>query len=134
MADTMNFSEGKSQLTILWNKVCERLEKVINPISFTSFIDGLEPIDITGRHLILQAGTEMVAKTVINQYSAQIKDTILKYAGGYGLVGFRIVVKGSAVYNLDSIEEEEAYHACPINKSFTFSSFVAGSGSKSSHA
>lgn len=129
MAETMNF-EGKSQLKILWEKVCERLEKVVTPISFETFIRDLEPIDIAGRHLVLRAGTDLAAATVINKHSAQIKDAILKYEGGYGLVGFRIVVNGSSVYNLENLEEDEAYHACPINKSFTFSSFVAGAGSK----
>ncbi len=123
-------NEGKSQLTILWDKVCERLEKVVTPISFDTFIRDLEPVDIAGRHLILRAGTDLAATTVLNKHANQIKDAILKYEGGYGLVGFRIIVDGSAVYNLDHLEEDESYHACPINKSFTFSSFVAGAGSK----
>ena len=130
MAELTNLNEGKSQLRILWDKVCERLEKVVTPISFETFIRDLEPVDIAGRHLILRAGTDLAAATVINKHSAQIKDAILKYEGGYGLVGFRIVVNGSSVYNLESLEETEAYQACPINKSFTFSSFVAGAGSK----
>ena len=129
MADLMT-NEGKSQLKILWDKVCERLEKVVTPISFDTFIRDLEPVDIAGRHLILRAGTDLAATTVLNKHANQIKDAILKYEGGYGLVGFRIIVDGSAVYNLDHLEEDESYHACPINKSFTFSSFVAGSGSK----
>ena len=129
MADLMT-NEGKSQLKILWDKVCERLEKVVTPISFDTFIRDLEPVDIAGRHLILRAGTDLAATTVLNKHSNQIKDAILKYEGGYGLVGFRIIVDGSAVYNLDHLEEDESYHACPINKSFTFASFVAGAGSK----
>jgi chromosomal replication initiator protein len=130
MTDMTNISEGKSQLKILWDKVCQRLEKVVTPISFETFIRDLEPVDIAGRHLVLRAGTDLAAATVINKHSAQIKDAILKYEGGYGLVGFRIIVNGSSVYNLESLEETEVYQACPINKNFTFSSFVAGAGSK----
>ena len=130
MTDMTNISEGKSQLKILWDKVCQRLEKVVTPISFETFIRDLEPVDIAGRHLVLRAGTDLAAATVINKHSAQIKEAILKYEGGYGLVGFRIIVNGSSVYNLESLEETEVYQACPINKSFTFSSFVAGAGSK----
>ncbi len=130
MAEFTNMNEGKSQLKILWEKICERLEKVVTPISFDTFIRDLEPVDISGRHLILRAGTDLAAATIISKHSTQIKDAILKYEGGYGLVGFRIIVNGSKVYNLDALEEDDAYHACPINKSFTFSSFVAGAGSK----
>lgn len=130
MAEFTNMNEGKSQLKILWEKICERLEKVVTPISFETFIRDLEPVDISGRHLILRAGTDLAAATIISKHSTQIKDAILKYEGGYGLVGFRIIVNGSKVYNLDALEEDDAYHACPINKSFTFSSFVAGAGSK----
>ena len=130
MAEFTNMNEGKSQLKILWEKICERLEKVVTPISFDTFIRDLEPVDISGRHLVLRAGTDLAAATIISKHSTQIKDAILKYEGGYGLVGFRIIVNGSKVYNLDTLEEDDAYHACPINKSFTFSSFVAGAGSK----
>ena len=130
MAELTNGSEGNSQLKILWDKICQRLEKVVTPISFDTFIRDLEPVEIAGRHLILRAGTDLAAATILNKHSTQIKDAILKYEGGYGLVGFRIIVNGSSVYNLDSLEEDEVYHACPINKSFTFSSFVAGAGSK----
>ncbi len=130
MAEFTNMNEGKSQLKILWEKICERLEKVVTPISFETFIRDLEPVDISGRHLVLRAGTDLAAATIISKHSTQIKDAILKYEGGYGLVGFRIIVNGSKVYNLDALEEDDAYHACPINKSFTFSSFVAGAGSK----
>ncbi|MBQ2740019.1 MAG: chromosomal replication initiator protein DnaA [Clostridia bacterium] len=130
MTEFTNMNEGKSQLKIVWEKICERLEKVVTPISFETFIRDLEPVDISGRHLVLRAGTDLAAATIISKHSTQIKDAILKYEGGYGLVGFRIIVNGSKVYNLDALEEDDAYHACPINKSFTFSSFVAGAGSK----
>ena len=73
MTDMKNINAGKSQLKILWDKICERLEKVVNPISFETFIRDLEPVDISGRHLILRAGTDLAAATVINQYSSQIK-------------------------------------------------------------
>ena len=87
MAEFTNMNEGKSQLKILWEKICERLEKVVTPISFDTFIRDLEPVDISGRHLILRAGTDLAAATIISKHSTQIKDAILKYEGGYDPYG-----------------------------------------------
>ncbi|MBQ8374412.1 MAG: chromosomal replication initiator protein DnaA [Clostridia bacterium] len=131
MSEIIERNEGKSQISILWEKISARLEKVINPISFETFIRDLEPIEIVNRHLILRTGTDLAATTIMNNHSQKIKEAILKCDGGFGLVGFRLIVNGSAVYNLEAQEDEDdLYQSSPINKNYTFDSFVAGAGSK----
>ena len=127
----MEYTQEKSQLKILWTRISERLEKVINPVSFDAFIRDLEPLEIVNRHLILRTGTDLAANTIMGSHSQKIKEEILRCDGGYGLVGFRLVVNGSSIYNLDTLQEEDdLYQSAPINKSFTFDSFVPGAGSK----
>ena len=131
MSENMEYTQEKSQLKILWTRISERLEKVINPVSFDAFIRDLEPLEIVNRHLILRTGTDLAANTIMGSHSQKIKEEILRCDGGYGLVGFRLVVNGSSIYNLDMLQEEDdLYQSAPINKSFTFDSFVPGAGSK----
>ena len=131
MSEIIERNDEKNQLSILWERISARLEKVINPVSFDAFIRDLEPIEVVNRHLILRTGTDLAASTIMNNHSQKIKEEILRCDSGFGLVGFRLVVNGSAVYNLQSLEEEEdLYQSAPINKNFTFDSFVPGAGSK----
>ena len=131
MSENMENTQEKSQLKILWARISERLEKVINPVSFDAFIRDLEPLEIANRHLLLRTGTDLAANTIMGSHSQKIKEEILRCDGGFGLVGFRLVVPGSTIYTVDAVhEEEDLYQSAPINKNFTFDSFVPGAGSK----
>ena len=117
-----------SQLQFIWKQISERAQSVISPISYDTYIKTLEPIDIMGRTLVLKAETLLFANTIMAKHADKIRDAIVKC--DLGVKDFRLVVDGSAEYPLNFEEEEELFTASPINKDFTFDSFVTGSGSK----
>lgn len=118
-----------SQLQFLWKQILEKAEMLINPSSFNAFIKELEPIDVVGRKIVLKAHTDMAAGVIERKHAESLRSAIVKC--DLGLADFRIVVDGSINYPLDFEEDvSETFRTSPINKNFTFDSFVAGAGSK----
>ena len=117
-----------SQLQFIWKQVSEQLQKLISPISYDAYIKTLEPIDIAGRLLVLKAETVLGANTIMKKHADKIRDAIAKC--DLGIKDFRLVVDGSEEYPLEYEADEDFFQESPINKNFTFDSFVTGSGSK----
>lgn len=118
-----------TQLQYLWKQISERAENIIAPVSYVSFIKTLEPVDFANRKIILKATSEMAANVVMNKHADKLREAILKC--DLGVVDFRLYVEGSSAFPLEG--EEDAFSAfplAPINKQFTFDSFVTGPGNK----
>ena len=118
-----------SQLQFIWKQISERVQNLISPISFNTYIKTLEPIDIRGRMLILRAETPLGASTIMKKHADKLRDAMAKC--DLGVKDFRLFVEGSDEFPLE--DEEDAaqnFQPAPINKQFTFDSFVAGAGSK----
>lgn len=118
-----------SQLTFLWKQIYEKANSLISGIAFNTFIKDLEPIDVSGKKIILKAPTELTATTIMKKHADNLRNAIVKC--DLGLTDFRLVVDGSLQFPLDFEEDAaDSFQDAPINKSFTFESFVAGSGNK----
>ena len=118
-----------SQMQFIWKQVLAKAETLITPVSYRNFIKDLEPVDIVGRRLVLKALTNMAANVVMNKHADKLREVIVKC--DLGVNDFRLVVDGSDVYTADFEEDAaDTFQAAPINKNFTFESFVAGAGSK----
>lgn len=118
-----------SQLQFIWKQISERLENLISPISYNTYIKTLEPVDILGRILVLKATTPLGANTIMKKHAEKIRDAMSKC--DLGVKDFRLVVDGSEEYSLDQEEDaSDNFQISPINKNFTFDSFVAGANSK----
>lgn len=119
-----------SQLNFVWKQICERAQNLIHHVSFDSFIKTLEPVDISGRKIVLRASTDMAASVVINKHADKLREAIEKCDLG-GIKDFRVYVEGSSAFPLE--EETDSLGDFPpalINKAFTFDSFVVGPGTK----
>ena len=118
-----------TQLLYVWRQISERVENLISQVSYNTFIKPLEPIDISGRKIILKTETDMAASVIMNKHAEKIREAIVKC--DLGVNDFRLYVEGSDVYTLDAEEDAmDAFQPSPINKSFTFDSFVVGPGTK----
>ncbi len=118
-----------SQLQFIWKQISERVENLISPISYNTYIKTLEPVDILGRILVLKAETPLGATTIMKKHADKLRDAMAKC--DLGVKDFRLVVEGSDEFPLECEEDaSDNFQASPINKSFTFDSFVAGAGSK----
>lgn len=120
----------KSQIELLWEKVKERAERIINPISYSTFIEKLVPVDIRDKKLVLQALTDSTAERIHMSYTEQLREAIV--SAEVGLNDFVIVVEGSEIYVLkdegDESDDSDSFSA--IDKRYTFDSYVVGSSNK----
>lgn len=119
-----------TQLQFIWKQIDERLQNLISQISYSSIFKDIEPYDIVNRTIVLKVPTENNANAIIaHKFGEKLREAIVKC--DVGVKDFRLYVEGSDVYTLDFEETTvENFQSAPINKAFTFDSFVAGSGSK----
>ena len=119
----------KTQILFLWKQIRDKAEGIIPPVSFNTFIKDLEPVDIANRRLLLKAPTDLAANTIMKKHAVPLREAIAK--SDLGISDFRLVVDGSDTY---TEEEDEGlgddFKPVPVNKNFTFDSFVVGSSNK----
>lgn len=118
-----------TQLNFIWKQILSKAQMLIPTVSYDTFIKGLEPVDLVGRRIILRASSGLAAHTIMKKHSDKLREAILKCDLGFN--DFRLVVEGSDDFPMD-VEEDATgiFQPTPINKNFTFDSFVAGAGSK----
>ncbi len=120
-----------SQLQFIWKQIQEKASNLISSVAFNAYVTDLEPDGISGRKIVLRADNDFQADVIMNKHADKLREAILKCDIG-GISDFRLVVEGSDTYTED--EEDEPFRCAPINKSFTFDSFVSGSNSKFGYA
>ena len=121
----------KAQLLHAWEKIDKKIQELMPFISYTTTVKDLQPVDIFNRKIVLKANSEMLATAVMENHADKIREAILKCNLGDDIIGFYVIVEGSSVFTLDAQEDAlTSFQPSPIRKEFTFSSFVAGSGSK----
>ena len=111
-----------SQFELLWNKIKERAESMINPVVFSTFIENLVPVDIVNRKLVLQAETDLAARTT-EKYLKVLHDATI--SADVGLADVVLTVEGSESYPMetpDALLEDDNV----IDSRYTFESFVVG--------
>lgn len=120
--------EEKAQFGSVWNQIRETAKKIVNPISFNTFVENLTPVDIVNRKIVLKAETELTAKVITGTLADLIKKAVV--SADVGLVDFIVVVDGSSTYTLD--EMPDAYEETPVllDNRYTFDSFVEGTSNK----
>ncbi len=117
-----------SQYELLWNKIRERAEKIVNPITYSSFIEDLVPVDVVNRKIVLKAMTEVAANTIMRSNAEKLREAIV--SADVGLADFILVVDGSEQYTLRELPD--AYETDPVvlDKCYTFDSFVVGTSNR----
>lgn len=117
-----------TQLEFLWGKIKERAEKLINPISYSTFIADLKPVDVLNRKIVLQALTETAASTIISHHLDKLREATV--SADVGLNDVSIVVEGSDTYTLEDTADVIEETPVVLDKRYTFDSFVVGSSNK----
>ena len=119
-----------SQLQYLWKQIDEEVQKRIALISYNHFFKDLEPVDISARKIVLKTTSDLNANSIMQpKFADPLREAIVKC--NLGLYDFRLYVEGSDLFPLEAEEDAfESFQASPINKQFTFDSFVVGPGNK----
>ena len=118
-----------TQLQFVWKQISERVKNTISLVSYDHLFKYLEPVDIAGRKIILRSSSDANAEAIMMKFSDKLREAITKC--NLGVSDFRLVVEGSDVFNLNAEEDAlDSFTPSPINKAFTFDSFVVGPGTK----
>ena len=118
----------KAQFEFLWNKIKERAQLLVNPISYSTFIENLVPEDVVNRKIVLKAETELTAKLITTNHAEKLREAIS--TADVGLIDFIIVVDGSDTYTLTETHDAYEENTPLIDKRYTFDSFVVGTSNK----
>lgn len=118
----------QSQIQFFWTQIKEKAEEIIAPVSFNAFIKDLEPVDVLNRRIVLKAPTEIYANAVVKKHAEKLRDAIRK--ANVGINDFKLVVDGSDVFCFEDEDLVDDFKSVPVNKNYTFDSFVVGSSNK----
>lgn len=115
---------------IIWKQTLVELQKTVSPITYSTYIEQLKPVDTDGRKLVLVTPSKLFAAQ-----SAKIADKIcdaLK-AAGTGLTDVKIYVGDNKNDYLNQrvyeVEREEI-ESTPLNPKYTFDTFVVGDSNR----
>ncbi len=117
-----------TQLEVLWTKIKERAEKLINPISYSTFVESLTPVDVVNRKIVLQAVTEQGANVVVTHHLDKLREAVA--SADVGLSDVAIIVEGSKTYTLNELPDAVEEQHVILDKRYTFDSFVEGTSNK----
>ncbi len=119
----------KTQIDFIWKKISEKAQKLIPQMTWSAYVEPIVPVDIVNRKIVLRVVSEMGADLLMKTYADQLKEAVVQ--SGAGLNGFIFVAEGSDVYTLENAAaEEDDFEPLPIDKRFTFESFVPGPSNK----
>ena len=121
----------QAQLQFIWKQIRETAKESMSEVTFNTYIAELVPVEIIGRKIVLKATTDFIADAILNyKFGEKLRRAIEKCDLGL-VVDFRLFVEGSKKYQMEEgFVAEDLFQSAPINQSFTFDSFVTGSGSK----
>lgn len=117
-----------TQFEFLWNKIKERAQQLINPISYSTFIDTLVPVDVINKKIVLRAETELSAKLISTSHAEKLREAIS--SADVGLNDFIVIVEGSEEYTLREQPDAFEESTVALDKRYTFDSFVVGTSNK----
>ena len=116
------------QFDFLWNTIKERAKTLVNPISYSTFIENLVPVDVVNKKIVLQAESELAAKTITKNHMDKLREAVT--SAGVDLNGVIIVVEGSEEFSLHETPDALEETGVQLDKRFTFDSYVVGTSNK----
>ena len=115
----------------LYNPIRAKMQELIHPINYKTYIANLVPVDIDGKFIVLQTPSETFAKYITGTLADKMREAIIK--ADVGLTDFRLKVEGSDSFAYNSPEDDD-YYPLNINPNYTFESFVVGKNNEFVHA
>ena len=111
----------------LWKNALKELEITVSNLSFATYIQILEPVDIKGNTIVLCSPNEFFGKQVGegSPLEAKIKDALKKTESGVTEFELFFGTKEDYIKKNQEIIND-TIPTTPINKAFTFESFVVG--------
>ena len=114
----------KGNFDFIYDPIKQKMQEMISPLTYTTYIEKLTPVDLDGRFIVLQTPTETFAKYITGTLADKMREAILK--ADVGVTDFRLKVEGSDGYAYNAPLDEFAAPPTNLNQKFTFDSFVVG--------
>lgn len=115
----------KGNFDFIYNPIKEKMQELITPINFITYIEKLVPVAIDGRFIVLETPTESFAKVITGTLAEKMREAIIK--ADVGIIDFRLRVEGSDGFAYNSPDEEtEVAPPSNVDKKYTFDNFVVG--------
>ena len=119
----------KGNFDFIYNPIKEKMQELVTPINYITYIEKLVPVAIDGRFIVLETPTESFAKYITGTLAEKMREAIIK--ADVGIVDFRLRVEGSDGYAYNSPDEEtEITPPTNVDKKYTFDNFVVGGNSE----
>ncbi len=114
----------KGNFDFIYAPIKEKMQELVTPITYATYIEKLVPVDVDGRFIVLETPTETFAKYITGTLAEKMREAIIK--ADVGVTDFRLKVEGSDGFAYNAPEEEyDAPHE-NLDKRYTFDSFVVG--------
>lgn len=115
----------KGNFDFIYNPIKEKMQEMVTPINYITYIEKLVPVAIDGRFIVLETPTESFAKYITGTLAEKMREAIIK--ADVGIVDFRLRVEGSEGFAYNSPDEEtEVTPPSNVDKKYTFDNFVVG--------
>lgn len=115
----------KGNFDFIYNPIKEKMQELITPINYITYIEKLVPVAIDGRFIVLETPTESFAKVITGTLADKMREAIIK--ADVGIIDFRLRVEGSEGFAYNSPDEEtEVTPPSNVDKKYTFDNFVVG--------
>ena len=116
---------------MLWKNTLACLEKSISRITFSTFVEKLQPVDLDGSTLILRTESKIFASGTM-----RVENKLLEAfaAAKTGITDFTLYVGNSETPFYTSLKAEEDTEVSNIETKYTFDSFVVGESNRFAYA
>ena len=115
---------------LYWDMALRELQVTVSPISYTTYIVNLKPIDVVGTKLILSTASETFASEVAKRLHDKIREALKRT--NTGITDVELYVGDSKEDYLKSkgYSSSDEIESTPINPKYTFDNFVVGSSNR----
>lgn len=134
----MNFDLNK-----LWTSALNLIKEELTPMSFSTWIETIEPISITENKLYLSTQDEFTKGILENRYAILVKNAIKQITGTPYEIVFSIPSDDESSNTIEppnsrskntSTEDAENVLGKTLNPKYTFEKFVIGNNNRFAHA
>ena len=116
---------------LYWDMALKELQVSVSPISYTTYIVNLKPIDVVGTKLILATESETFASQVATRLHDKIREALKRT--NTGLTDIELYVgdnKEDYLKRKGYASGSDEIESTPINPKYTFDTFVVGSSNR----
>lgn len=128
-------SPNSTYLNAFWENILDKLRNELSKASFDTWLSSTKLVSFVNNRLTISVSNEFAKDWLESRYSALIKSTVQNYLNRP--VALTFVVEQEQNYQPEIIESNDQKFGIlshPLNRKYTFDTFVIGNGNRFAHA